>query len=221
MSLALDEEKFIKTFVFIVSIFRMNLGCEVIVVPITVVKVMQVTKTSSFSDQELFTKCKAGHRTALGMLYVRYRTHVYRLAYHMLNNPCEAEDLTQDVFLGLCRSNFDPSRGALSSYLTVLTRSRAIDRLRSWGTASKFSKRLQQSLVTEYAPNTLDQVIVAEQGCKVRQALTRLPTRQRQILEMAYYEGLSQSKIADQMQAPLGTIKSWTRQGLRKLKVLI
>jgi len=191
------------------------------VVSITLAKVMEVTKTITSSDQELFTECKAGHRAALGVLYVRYRTHVYRLAYHILNNPSEAEDLTQDVFLGLCRSNFDPSRGALSSYLTVLTRSRAIDRLRSWGTASKFSKRLQQNLVAEYVPNTLDQVIVAEQGHRVRQALTRLPARQRQILEMAYYGGLSQAKIADQMEAPLGTVKSWTRQGLRRLKVLI
>ncbi|WP_218082478.1 sigma-70 family RNA polymerase sigma factor [Anthocerotibacter panamensis] len=169
-------------------------------------------------DSELFALCKRGQQRALGDLYHRYRVYVFHLSCRILHNPTEAEDLTQEVFLALWRSNFDPRRGSLKGYLTVLTRSRAIDRLRARGTATKFMERFQQTLVIEDCTNTLNDAMLEESCCTVRHALTQLPVRQRQVLEMAYFGGFSQAKIAVTTQTPLGTVKSWTRQGLSTLR---
>ena len=138
----------------------------------------------------------------------------------ILTNPQEAEDLTQEIFLNLWRSgSYNPSRGSLSSFLTTLTRSRAIDKLRSRGTNLKFIQRWSQMIVNETSSLTpFESAALSQRSHQVRQALTQLPEKQRQVLEMAYYEGLSQSEIAAQLGIPLGTIKTWSRQGLLNLR---
>lgn len=91
------------------------------------------------TDAELVRALKAGQPSALGILYDRHTNLVYRLALRILANPQEAEDLTQEIFLTLWRKDiYNPTRGSLGSFLTTLTRSRAIDRLRSRGTNLKF-----------------------------------------------------------------------------------
>ena len=172
------------------------------------------------TDVELFCALKAGHPSALGILYDRYANLVYRLALRILANPQEAEDLTQEVFLTLWRSNtYNPARGSLSSFLTILTRSRAIDKLRSRGTKLKFLQRWSQMMDNEtFSPTPFESVSLNQRSQYVRNALAQLPEKQRQVLEMAYYDGLSQSEIAKQLDKPLGTIKTWARQGLLKLR---
>lgn len=172
------------------------------------------------SDEELIQALKAGQSSALGILYDRYASLVYRLALRILSNPQEAEDLTQEIFLTLWRSgSYNPSRGSLSSFLTTLTRSRAIDKLRSRGTNLKFIQRWSQMIVNETSSLTpFESAALSQRSHQVRQALTQLPEKQRQVLEMAYYEGLSQSEIAAQLGIPLGTIKTWSRQGLLNLR---
>ncbi len=177
-------------------------------------------KERSPTDAELFQALKAGQSSALGVLYDRYASLVYRLALRVLANPEEAEDLTQEIFVTFWRSGtYNPARGSLGSFLTTLTRSRAIDRLRSRNTRWKFLQRWSQKMATETPPPTpFDLASLNQRSQYVRDALLKLPEKQRQVLEMAYYDGLSQSEIAKQLDTPLGTVKTWARQGLLNLR---
>lgn len=172
------------------------------------------------SDLELLNAVKQGQVEGLGILYDRYSRLVYGLAFKILENAEEAEDVTQDVFLTLWRQDaYNPSRGSLSSFLTTMTRSRSIDKLRARGSKFRFLQRWQALVRTETAAaSPMELVSVQERSELVRQALSQLPDSERQVLEIAYYEGLSQSEIAARLQVPLGTVKSRSRQGLLKLR---
>ena len=174
--------------------------------------------SSNLSDAELFRALKAGQISALGTLYDRHAALVYGLALKVLSAPAEAEDLTQDIFLSLAGSSFDPKRGSLRTFLAVLTRSRAIDRIRSYGSATTALKRLIPNFTETVETNSVEQVSQIEQSEEVRVALTQLSSEQQQILKMAYYDGLSQSEIATQLAIPLGTVKARARRGLLKLR---
>jgi RNA polymerase sigma-70 factor (ECF subfamily) len=172
------------------------------------------------TDAELFRALKAGEPSALGVIYDRYASLVYRLALRILAHPQEAEDLTQEIFLNFWRSStYNPDRGSLSSFLTTLTRSRAIDKLRSRSTSLKFLQKLNQMMKTEtYTRTPFESAFLSQRSQHVRDALAQLEDKKRQVLEMAYYDGLSQSEIAKQLNIPLGTIKTWGRQALLKLR---
>lgn len=172
------------------------------------------------TDGELYQDLRAGDQAALGKLYDRYSSLVYRLALRMLTQPQEAEDLTQEVFLYLWRSDrYSPERGSLSSFLTTVTRSRAIDRIRSRSTQLKFLQQWGQTMKNELPSLTpFELASLGQRSDFVRVALAQLPEKQRTLLEMAYYEGLSQSEIAAQLEIPLGTVKTWSRQGLLSLR---
>ncbi len=113
---------------------------------------MNSANTSETNDEEVFTAFTRGDVSALGKLYDRYGLLVYRLIYRMLNNSQEAEDLTQEIFLNLqVSAKFDPQRGSFYTYLMMLTRSRAIDRLRSkhyrgsfWQNTGKLKDSIEQ-----------------------------------------------------------------------------
>jgi RNA polymerase sigma-70 factor (ECF subfamily) len=172
------------------------------------------------TDTEVWNVLKQGQSQALHLFYERYSSLVYRLAFRVLGNSQEAEDLTQDIFLTLWRSrNYDPNRGSLGSYLTTLTRSRAIDKLRSRGTQTKFLQRWSQLMVTESSsPSPFEAASLSQRSEQLKAAIAQLPASQRQVLEMAYFDGMSQSEIAKQLETPLGTVKSWCRQGLLNLR---
>lgn len=181
------------------------------------------TKDSSVcpaqSDVELFLALKSGEQAALGLLYDRYASLVYRLALRILVNAQEAEDLTQEVFLHLWqRQSYVPGRGSLSSFLTTLTRSRAIDRLRARNSNVRFLQRWSQAMSSDSSPTPFELASLSQRSEYVQTALVQLPEKQRQVLELAYYEGLSQSEIAARLETPLGTVKSWSRQGLLNLR---
>lgn len=171
------------------------------------------------SDSELCLALRAGESEALGILYDRHAGLVYSLALRLLGNSQEAEDLTQDIFLILARTtSYDPRRGSVRTYLAVLTRSRALDRLRSRRSAQTRLQTLQNSDLTGNSPAPLEQAVQQEESEGVQSALTQLPENQQQILRMAYYDGLSQAKIAEQLDLPLGTVKARARRALLKLR---
>lgn len=174
----------------------------------------------SGTDTDVWQALKEGQSQALPVLYQRYSSLVYRLALRILGHSQDAEDLTQEVFLTLWRSrNYNPSRGSLSSYLTTLTRSRAIDKLRSRGTKFKFLQRWGQLITAEStALSPVEWASFNQRSEQVKIALAQLPPTQRQVLELAYFEGLSQSEIAQKLETPLGTVKTWSRQGLLNLR---
>jgi RNA polymerase sigma-70 factor, ECF subfamily len=175
---------------------------------------------SDQTDADLFLALKAGRVEALGALYDRYSNLVYGLALRVLSNSEEAEDVTQEIFLALWhKDTYNPTRGSLSSFLVTMTRSRSIDRLRSRNTKLKFLQRWKRISTSEAASaNPLEQVSMNERSQIIRDALALLPDSERQVLEIAYFEGLSQSEIAKRLDTPLGTVKTRTRQGLLKLR---
>ncbi len=171
------------------------------------------------TDAELFLAL-GSQSAALSILYDRHAGLVYGLALKILGNPQEAEDLTQDIFLTLVRGcSYDSKRGSLRTFLAVLTRSRAIDRVRSRNTAIEFLKRWRSNKSDETASNTpLEYVFQDERSQAVQAALAQLSDSQQQILKLAYYYGLSQSEIAKQLKLPLGTVKARARRGLLQLR---
>lgn len=174
---------------------------------------------SSQTDAELYLSLKAGRAEALGVLYDRHAGLVYGLAFKVLGNPQEAEDLTQDIFLNLVRSSsYDPRRGSMRTFLAILTRSRAIDRVRSRNTALSFLGRWKSGNQQEESNTPLEYVFQGERSEEVRMALAQLSESQQQILKMAYYDGFSQSEIAERLEIPLGTVKARARRGLLKLR---
>jgi RNA polymerase sigma-70 factor, ECF subfamily len=171
------------------------------------------------TDAELYLALKAGQTRLLGVLYDRHAGLVYGLALKILGNPQEAEDLTQDIFLNLTKStSYDPKRSSLRTFLAVLTRSRALDRLRSRNTAQSLLARLKPQTHLESRNSPLEAAFRDEQSEQVQSALTQLSEHQQQLIRMAYYDGLSQSEIAAQLHIPLGTVKTRTRQSLIQLR---
>lgn len=174
------------------------------------------------TDAEVFQALKLGDLFALGILYNRYGEAVYRLALRILGNVAEAEDLTQEVFLAFWRSStYDPNRGSMLVFLMTLTRSRAINRWHQVRSQQQLIQRWGRSIPPNRSNPLMDQASLTEISQRVCEALQELPEKQRQVLEMAYFDGLSQAKITQQLNIPLGTVKTRTRQGLLKLRQLL
>jgi RNA polymerase sigma-70 factor, ECF subfamily len=176
------------------------------------------------TDLQIFLAIQAQQVKALDLLYDRYSKLVYSTAIAILNNVEEAEEVTQETFLRLWQRSeiYHPQRGSLSGFLITLTRSRSLDRLRSRSAHQQKLQRIQTFTygVSDYNP-PLEFVTVQERSHLVREALKQLSPEDRQLLETAYYEGLSQSEIAKRDGIPLGTIKSRARQALKKLRTVL
>lgn len=169
-------------------------------------------------DAELWHSLLQGSREALGELYDRHATLVYGVSLKVLGSPQEAEDLTQDIFINLSKRPYDPDRGSLRTFLMILARSRAIDRVRSRQSVSRSQKKWRADVVPDTPSLSTDEMAQAEQSKAVSSALAQLSDSEQQVLRLAYYEGLSQAAIAQRLGEPLGTIKSRARRGLLKLK---
>ncbi|WP_319419462.1 sigma-70 family RNA polymerase sigma factor [Pleurocapsa sp. FMAR1] len=175
------------------------------------------------TDADLFLRLQNGETDALATLYDRHATLVYGIALHLLANTAEAEDLTQDVFLSLTKNSaYDPQRGSLRTYLRILTRSRALDRLR---TRTRRQQKLRHQAANQneqlLSGSPMEEVAQLERSQEVLKALEQLSTEEREVLRMAYYQGLSQSEIATRLSTALGTVKSRTRRGLLKLRLAL
>ncbi|MEM9771663.1 MAG: sigma-70 family RNA polymerase sigma factor [Cyanobacteria bacterium P01_D01_bin.73] len=179
----------------------------------------QETNNTVVTDGELIERLQGGDTEALAELYDRYSGLVYGLSLRILGDRQEAEDLAQEIFLELYQQNkYNPERGSLSSYLATLTRSRAIDRLRTKGNRRQILTRWRQDMLKTNPTLPAEHASLQHRQEQVRLALEQLSDMQRQVLELSYYEGLSQSEIAERLQKPLGSVKSWARRGLLKLR---
>ena len=177
---------------------------------------------SNQTDTEVYLALVSGEVSALGILYERYGEVVYRFALRILGNAQEAEDLTQEVFLTLWRNqSYDPKRGSMLAFLNTLTRSKSIDRYRQRQAQWRSLEKLGRSNFLEPRNDLMDKLALKETSFQVRKAMDTLPTHQRIVLEMAYFDGLSQSEIAEDLKIPLGTVKSHKRNALLKLRQVL
>ncbi len=172
------------------------------------------------SDLQVLTALQQGDPQALGIVYDRYGAIVYRLALRMLGNPTEAEDLTQEVFLAFWRGvdKYAPDRGTLLVFLLTITRSRALNRLKQQKSQQNLDHRVSNYLPRTNHHSGLESATLNELQERMGSALQQLPTAQKQVLEMGYYQGKSQAEIAQELALPLGTVKTRSRQGLLKLR---
>lgn len=167
------------------------------------------------TDAELWTALQQGQIDALGQLYDRHAGLVYGIALKLLKHPHDAEDLTQDIFLRLIHSSYDPQRGSLRTFLAILARSRSLDRLRS----QQRSQRRLEHWQAQQDPHHIDAPAPEpDRPPDLTAALAQLSENQRQVLHLSYDQGLSQSAIAQQLNVPLGTVKAWARRGLLSLR---
>jgi RNA polymerase sigma-70 factor (ECF subfamily) len=151
-------------------------------------------------------------------LYDRYIGLVFPVAMRILGNQAEAEDVMQDVWLQVWRnaSSYDATRGAVGAWLLTITRSRALDAVRSRSARSRREEQVRSETPAAVVPSTSAESSSSRDA--VSRAFEQLEPHHRTVLEMAYWQGLSQREIAEKMQQPLGTVKSWTRQALRDLR---
>lgn len=174
------------------------------------------------SDVELVRAIAQGDEQALATLYDRHGPTLFGLLLRILNDRSEAEDVLQDVFVQVwqeaCR--FDESRGRPFTWLVTIARSRAIDRVRARG--SRDRKESEASRTSwEAVYDIADDAIRSEESEMIHRALNEIPEEQREVLLLAYFQGLSQSEIAARTGAPLGTIKTRMRAGIKRLKAIL
>jgi len=177
---------------------------------------------SQIADDDLLRAVSRGDESALAALYDRYRLILFGLILRILHDRQEAEDVLQEAFLQVWRraNDFDPVRGRAFTWLVTIARSRALDRLRSLGSRSRFVEADEQVANDEVIDTAYD-LVKAEEGEIVRRALGQLPDEQRRTLLLAYFEGLTQAEIAERLGDPLGTVKTRMRSGLIKLRELL
>jgi RNA polymerase sigma-70 factor (ECF subfamily) len=170
------------------------------------------------SDLTLVTAIRTGDQGAMAALYDRFSSIVYAVALRVLQDTGAAEDVLQDVFMQLWRNPgaFDSSRGSMTAWLAVIARNRAIDALRKQRPQDDIEDVIV-SVETDLASET-DRSRAME---KVRGALRAMPSQQRSALEMAYFEGLTHTEIAEKTGDPLGTVKTRIRAGLLVLRKVL
>ncbi|MGH9468761.1 MAG: sigma-70 family RNA polymerase sigma factor [Terriglobia bacterium] len=167
-------------------------------------------------DLDLIRRVAQGDESALASLYDRYAGIVYSIANRVLRDGSAAEEILQDIFYQLWRTaaSYDAGRGSLAGWLLVSARNRAIDRLRR-------RKPVDAATTEEVVPlafNLESSLAQHELISKVTSALDSLTPPQRQVLEMAYFEGMTHSDIAERTGEPLGTIKTRLRAALQVLR---
>jgi RNA polymerase sigma-70 factor (ECF subfamily) len=166
-------------------------------------------------EMRLVARIRAGDQQAMSELYDRYGKVVYAVSLRVLQDAAAAEDVLQDVFLQLWRNPdaFDASRGSLAAWLAVIARHRSIDRLRKRRPEVDI-----EDCVIAGGPDLRDETERALVIEKVRVVLAEMNPEQRKVLELAFFQGLTHTEIAEKTGEPLGTIKTRIRSGLQLLR---
>jgi RNA polymerase sigma-70 factor (ECF subfamily) len=171
-------------------------------------------------ERRILERMAAGEGDALRELYDIHARAVYSLAVRILRSQSDAEDIVQEVFVQAWRNatRYDASRGTVAGWLLMQAKSRSIDRLRARRARPEHTDDSQRPEPADATAGPDVQIVRGEQAERVREALEQLPRLQRTAVELAYYEGLTHAEIAEQLEQPLGTVKTRIRQGLMKLR---
>jgi RNA polymerase sigma-70 factor (ECF subfamily) len=179
------------------------------------------TPADTVTDAVLLRQIGDRQPAALDALYDRHASTLLALGRRILGSLADAEEVLQEVFLHVWNNagRYDTSRSSVSTWLILITRSRAIDRLRTRKVVERTHETsVQENPVEHASPEGVETVFIHERRERVRSELIKLPDEQRQVLEMAFYEGLSQSEIAAKADLPLGTVKTRTLLAMKKLR---
>ena len=172
-------------------------------------------------DGDLVRRLKAREPHAMSELYDRYARVAYSLILRIVRNTAVAEDLVQETFLRVWHRvhSFDADKGALGAWLLTVARNRAIDHLRSVdGRMEVNAISLQHLERPAWFANLDTGALALDRVRRLQRAFEKLTPHQRQVIDMAYYEGMSQTEMAERLKQPLGTIKTWTRGALKILR---
>ncbi|HEX9457520.1 MAG TPA: sigma-70 family RNA polymerase sigma factor [Thermoanaerobaculia bacterium] len=185
---------------------------------------MTAAMNTSFESSSLLPAVAHGDLTAFEQLYDRHSSTLYALLLRILANPDDAQEVLQETFVKAWTNAkmFDAVRGSDVAWLISIARSRGIDRLRSrrirGDREDEAGRELSSSFGFVEKRTGADDAIQSEERRAVRGALAELPEAQRAALALAYFEGLSQSEIAEKLGEPLGTIKTRMQLGMKKLR---
>jgi RNA polymerase sigma-70 factor (ECF subfamily) len=185
---------------------------------------MNPVNAPSVSDAVLLRQIGDRQPAALDALYDRHAPTLLALGRRVLGSLADAEEVLQEVFLHVWNhaGRYDSSRSSVSTWLVLITRSRAIDRLRTRKVVERTHETsFQKNPPEPTSPEGVETVFIHERRERVRSELVKLPDEQRQVLEMAFYEGLSQSEIAAKADLPLGTVKTRTLLAMKKLRAAL
>jgi RNA polymerase sigma-70 factor (ECF subfamily) len=174
---------------------------------------------AALSDGDLWVRLRERDMASLEALYARYASYVYALALRILGRSEEAEEVVQDVFWQLWKTEtaYEPARASFRTWLFAITRSRCLDRLRHH--RSRSDSEMPRASGLGSAPSDPEQeAILAERQKHVVAAFQALPEPQRRVLEMGFFNGLTHREIAERLGEPLGTVKSRIKMGMDKLK---
>jgi RNA polymerase sigma-70 factor, ECF subfamily len=168
----------------------------------------------------LLQRIQTGDEDALLALHSQYANLVYSVAYHILNDPMTAEEVTQDTFMRLWKksASFDPQKGRFVTWLLTVTRRLAIDVLRQ----QQRREPRAGMLFMDEDPTLWENILSVEGSSELRRSLksvlNELPTEQRDLIVLVYFYGLSHSDLAETLNIPLGTVKTRIRLGMQKLR---
>lgn len=177
-------------------------------------------------DIELHAALTSGDRGAFDELYRRYGAAAYGLAYRLTGQQILAQDVVHDSFLALWRAPeaYDPARGPFRTFFLSLVHHRAVDTIRREERMRRRNERasnLEPLTDEDVAEGVVEQASLSIRRDEVREALTTLPPDQRRVLEMAYFDGLTQAVIAERLGIPLGTVKTRTLAAMQKLRAAL
>lgn len=180
-------------------------------------------RDSDREDLQLHRRLSAGDRGAFDELYRRYSPTAYGIAYRLTGQRLLAQDVVHDAFLALWRAPeaFDATRGAFRSFFLALVHHRAVDTIRREERLRARQDRaanLEPATGEDPSERVVDEDFLTRRRSEVRDALADLSAEQRQVLEMAYFAGKTQVRIAEELGIPLGTVKTRTFAALRKLR---
>lgn len=185
------------------------------------------TAYTGLDDEELMQRLVYRDLRAFRALFDRYGNLVYSAALRVVRDAQIAEDMVQEIFLRIWRKpeSYVAQRGRFVTWLTSVTRNRAVDEIRSRGRRFRYETASPEEQEREVpAPDTNDPALTAEladQRRLILAALAQIPQEQRQIIELAYFGGFTQQEIAQRLSQPLGTVKTRIRLGMQKLRVAL
>jgi RNA polymerase sigma factor (sigma-70 family) len=183
----------------------------------------QTTPPVKLSDAALLRRIADRQADALSELYDRFAPTLLALINRILRGSPDTEDVLQEVFVQVWNRGglYDPARSSVATWLVLIARSRAIDRLRTRKVVERVHEATAQAEAATgpyTSSEAVENVLIQERHERVQREMGSLPEEQRQVLEMAFYQGLTQSEIASQTGLPLGTVKTRTLLAMRKLR---